>query len=124
MDATTLNTIVGVIGIIVGIIGAIVGVIGWKSLETVKNINKIKVGKQSTVNQAIYNGMTYTDVKQLVTDEIKPFSSVINNIDDLQKILEKNNGYRIPVMWFGTQEEYNKLLANREIIDDVVYMIT
>ena len=124
MDATTLNTIVGIVGIIVGVIGIVVGVIGWKSLETVKNINNIKTGKQSTVNQAIYNGMTYTDVKQIVTDEIKPFSSAIRNIDELQNILEKNNGYRIPVMWYGTQEEYDNLSANKEILKDVVYMIT
>lgn len=57
MDATTLNTIVGIIGIIVGIIGAVVGIIG---LNCVTNAVKIKNSiKADTVQQAqiIHNGL-------------------------------------------------------------------
>ena len=57
MDATTLNTLVGIVGTIVGVIGIIVGLIGLKSVNAaIKIKNSIKV---NAVQQAkiIHNGL-------------------------------------------------------------------
>ena len=71
MDATTLNTIVGIIGIVVGVIGAIVGVIGWNSITTANNIkNRAKADNGATIQQAqtIHNGMDSYAVIRLSKD--------------------------------------------------------
>ena len=65
MDPTTLNTLVGIIGIVSTIIGIIVGIIGEKSLyEATKINNKAKADNGATVQQAqsIYNGLSAPDV--------------------------------------------------------------
>lgn len=74
MEATTLNTIVGIIGIVVGIIGAIVGIVGWNSLKATTEIkNKVKAGKCSTVNQGnTYNyGISEDTVRLIAKDMTK-----------------------------------------------------
>lgn len=72
MDATTLNTIVGIVGIIVGIIGAVIGVIGWQSLAAATEINnKAKAGKGSTINQGnTYNYGVSEDTVRLITKDM------------------------------------------------------
>jgi len=71
MDATTLNTIVGIIGIVVGLIGVVVGVIGWKNITTANNIkNRAKADNGATIQQAqtINNGMDSYAVIRLSKD--------------------------------------------------------
>lgn len=72
MDATTLNTVVGIIGIVVGIIGAVVGVIGWKSITTATEINnKARAGKGSTINQGnTYNYGISEETVRLITNDM------------------------------------------------------
>ena len=64
IDSTTLNTIVGIVGIISTVVGIIVGIIGGKSLSTaIKIKNNVKA---DTVQQAqvIHNGLdTYAVIK-------------------------------------------------------------
>ena len=72
MDATTINTIVGIVGIVVGIIGAIIGIIGWKSLsEATKIKNSAKADNGATVYQAqtINNGVS-DDTVRLISKDI------------------------------------------------------
>lgn len=73
MDATTINTIVGIVGIIVGLIGIIVGVIGGVNLSTSKRIIKsIKADNNSSIQTAdtIYNGLSSYDVYEIVSKSI------------------------------------------------------
>jgi len=73
MDATTINTIVGIVGIIVGLIGIIVGVIGGVNLSTSKKIIKsIKADNNSAIQTAdtIYNGLSSYDVYEIVSKGI------------------------------------------------------
>ena len=111
MDATTLNTIVGIIGIIVGVIGAIVGIIGWNSITTANNIkNKAKADNGATIQQAqtIHNGMdsyavirlsrdttqeelarlvkeihlvTKNDLESVVSDQVTPTQQRVENLE-------------------------------------------
>lgn len=75
MDSTTLNTIVGIIGIVVGIIGAVVGIIGWNSLKAATEINNTaKAGKGSTINQGNtynYGGVSEETVRLITKDMTK-----------------------------------------------------
>jgi hypothetical protein len=71
MDATTLNTIVGIVGIIVGIIGAVVGIVGWNSLSTAMEMkNRAKADNGASVQQAqtIHNGIDSYAVIRLSRD--------------------------------------------------------
>ena len=72
MDATTVNTIVGIVGIIVGVIGIIVGIIGWKSLNTANKINN-KADNGSTIVQAeiINQGISENTVRLITKDMTK-----------------------------------------------------
>lgn len=75
MDPTTLNTIVGIIGIVVGIIGAVIGIIGWNSLKAATEINNTaKAGKGSTINQGNtynYGGVSEEMVRLITKDMTK-----------------------------------------------------
>lgn len=72
MDATMLNTIVGIVGIIVGVIGAVVGIIGWNSLKAATEINnRAKAGKGSTINQGnTYNYGVGEDTVRLIAKDM------------------------------------------------------
>lgn len=53
MDGTTVNTIVGIVGIVSTIIGTVVGIIGWKSLTTVTKIkNTARADNGASIQQA------------------------------------------------------------------------
>lgn len=91
MDPTTLNTLVGIIGIVSTIIGIIVGIIGEKSLyEATKINNKAKADNGATVQQAqsIYNGLSAPDViditERTVTEKTRSirqeFTEITNKI--------------------------------------------
>ena len=91
MDPTTLNTLVGIIGIVSTIIGIIVGIIGGKSLyEATKINNKAKADNGATVQQAqsIYNGLSAPDViditERTVTEKTRSirqeFTEITNKI--------------------------------------------
>ena len=67
MDATALNTIVGIIGIIVG-------VIGWQNLNEAKRIrNTAKAGDCSTIIQAevVNQGVSEDTVRLIASDMTK-----------------------------------------------------
>lgn len=72
MDATTLNTIVGIIGIVVGVIGIIVGMIGWGSLSEAKKIrNTANADNGSTIMQAeVINQGISEDTVRLITKDM------------------------------------------------------
>ena len=75
MDSTTLNTIVGIIGIVVGILGIITAFIGGTSLSTAKKmVNKIKASDNATVyagNTTIQNGISEDTVRLISKDLTK-----------------------------------------------------
>lgn len=124
MDATFINTFVGIISIIVGLIGIFVGIIGWNSLQTVKSINKIKVGKQSTVMQEIHNGISYSDVINIVDSKMDTYANSIRSIDELQVILEENEKYTIPVICSLSEAEYERMKQDGMINSKVMYLIS
>lgn len=138
MDATMLNTIVGVVGIIVGIIGAIIGIIGWKSLATATKIsNRAKANNGSTVQQAqiIHNGLDdYAVIRlskettqeelqrlvaslQLVTEkEIKELGNEITDVTkDIRKLNETVNS--MPRIHIGKEPPQN--VKNGDIWFDI-----
>ena len=138
MDATMLNTIVGVVGIIVGIIGAIIGIIGWKSLATATKIsNRAKANNGSTVQQAqiIHNGLDdYAVIRlskettqeelqrlvaslQLVTEkEIKELGNEITDVTkDMRKLNETVNS--MPRIHIGKEPPQN--MKNGDIWFDI-----
>lgn len=80
IDSTTLNTIVGIIGIISTLVGIIVGIIGGKSLSTAIEIkNNVKA---DTVQQAqvINNGLDNYAVIKLSQDTTR---------EELEKIVQE-----------------------------------
>ena len=112
MDATTLNTIVGIIGSVVGIVGIVVGVIGWKSLSAATKIKKsAKADNGSAIQQAqvIHNGlddyavirlsrettqeelqkvivalrpMTPQEIEEVLSEKIKPMTSEVDKLKE------------------------------------------
>lgn len=107
MDPTTLNTLVGIIGIISTIIGIIVGIIGGKSLyEATKINNKAKADNGATVQQAhsIYNGLSAPDViditKRTITKEAKTIRQEFVEITN--KIVSPSMFLTLSVVSFGT----------------------
>lgn len=107
MDPTTLNTLVGIIGIVSTIIGIIVGIIGEKSLyEATKINNKAKADNGATVQQAhsIYNGLSAPDViditKRTITKEAKTIRQEFVEITN--KIVSPSMFLTLSVVSFGT----------------------
>lgn len=102
MDATMLNTIIGVVGIIVGAIGIIVGIIGWKSLSTVTKVkNKANADNGATIQQAstmtINNGLSSREVSDLATETA-------------EKVVKERTGFATP----------ERLLTLKHVVDSVV----
>lgn len=121
MDATTLNTLVGIVGIVVGIIGAVIGVIGWRSLQAAETNNRATASNGSTINQGntyhygvseetvrlIAKNMTLEQMCQLVIRLIPIFTDDENCIgnrlrngtitaDDFDNIIDE-----IPTTYYG-----------------------
>ena len=75
MDATTLNTVLGIVGTIATVVGTIVGIIGLKSLNVATEINnRAKAGKGSTINQGNtynYGGVSEETVRLITKDMTK-----------------------------------------------------
>ena len=90
MDPTTLNTLVGIIGIISTVIGIIVGVIGGASLHQATKIsNKAKADNGATVQQAqsIYNGLSAPDVIDITERKIADRTELLK--ENFNKITNK-----------------------------------
>lgn len=123
MDATTLNTMVGIIGIIVGIIGIVTGIIGGVSLYKANNISVINASKDSHVKSVVYNGMTYSEVQSAIDNKMLQYAPVINSLESLESILKKNEQYSVPIMWRGTQAEFNSIQAEGRVDNGVFYIV-
>lgn len=82
MDATTLNSIIGIIGIISTVIGIGVGVIGWRCISAANNYNakanngaSIYQGSSVTIN----NGLSSKEVSELAKHTAE--ETVKRNVD-------------------------------------------
>lgn len=123
MDAITINTIVGITGIIVAIIGIVVGIIGGISLHKASFKAKIKASDNSNVNYVNYNGMTYPDVVVAVNEHMKQYSTTMGSIKELEEVLNQNKQYAIPLVWVGTQDEYDQINSEHKIYNGVMYLV-
>ena len=128
MDATMLNTVVGIIGSFVGVIGIIVGLVGLKSLAVAQSIKNGSIkGNGNTVHQEINNGPSMEDVLKstnIVFDsKMGPYTTALNSLEDVQHILAQNQKYSIPVIWVGSQKEYDDLAKEQKNNPNVVYFV-
>lgn len=128
MDATSVNTIVGIIGSIVGVIGIVVGIIGLRCINAAQEIrNTVKTGKGSTVTQTIQNGASISEVIEAVSNvtdqKMMPYMNSLNNLEDVQNILVENSGYSIPVIWSGSHVDYDLMVKENKTHPSVIYMI-
>lgn len=90
MDPTTLNTLVGIVGIISTVISIIVGIIGGASLyQATKISNKAKADNGATVQQAhsIYYGLSAPDVIDITERKIAEKTELLKQ--DFNKITNK-----------------------------------
>lgn len=113
MDPTTLNTIVGIVGVIVSVIGIVVGIIGLYNVTTaIKIKNSIKA---NTVQQAqiIHNGLDDYAVirisRETTQEELKKSIEMVLNI---QKLNDENLNNRID----NAEEKLRNLKAEVEEI--------
>lgn len=109
MDATTLNTIVGIIGAVVGIAGIVVGVIGWKSLSAATKIkNSAKADNGATIQQAqvIHNGLDDYAVIRLSRETTQ---------EELQKVIAELR----PAIWEELDDVSEKVRINAENVNQL-----
>ena len=127
MDPTSLNTLVGIIGIIVGIIGIVTGSIGIYSLKTVKKM-KNKMSAKNTngnVQQAgvINNGASYQDMEYMADKKSSEVVRKFTKVSEIEKLVEEDPRYIIPLLWRGTEKEYEELIKENKIIDNAQYAL-
>ena len=123
MDIIMLNTIVGIVRSVVGIIGIIIGIIGGISLHSAKFLTNIKAYDSSNVKYINYNGMKFSDMVASINEYMKPYGSSINSIKELEKMLKQNSKYFIPIIWQGTQGEFDKINNEHKIHNGVLYLV-
>lgn len=106
MDPTTLNTLVGIIGIISTVVGIIVGIIGGASLHQATKINnRAKADNGATVQQAqsIYNGLSAPDVigitERKITEKTELLKQDINEITN--RIVSPSMFLKLSVVSYG-----------------------
>ena len=98
MDATTLNTIVGIIGIIVGFIGIIVGIIGGKSLSTaIKIKNTVKADNGSTLYNNSPTIITNNGLSSLDTIELAKQTT----IKEISKFVEPEDFVKLDITTYS-----------------------
>ena len=124
--------ILSVIATILGAVGSILGAanltIYFKKIKK-NDVNRSKF-KNSNVNigDKIYNGATIDQISKCISDrfeyEKKPFGVSLDKLKYLAPILEKDKRYFIPIVWVGLKVEYDKLVANGNALNDVLYIIT
>ena len=85
--------------------------------------NNTRATKHSNIISYTYNGLNYSDVDTIIDNKFEKVKNTINSIEELKKILEKNYKYSIPVIWSGSQIEYDEMKKNGEILSEVIYMI-
>jgi hypothetical protein len=111
--------------LIVAIIGIIVGIIGGKCLHTYNkqsNSQNIKNVKKSSISQNITHGLDSPSVIRLTRDTVKEELKLFD-FEKAQSLFSKDPHYKIPIMWFGDEEEYGILVAKNQIIDDMTYIV-
>lgn len=134
MDPTSLNTLVGIIGTVVGIIGIVTGSIGIYSLKTVNKItnkttNRMKVKKtKGTVQQAeiieiVNNGASYQDIEYMADKNSSEKIRKLTKVADIERLVEKDPRYVIPLLWRGTEKEYEELIKENKIVDNAQYAL-
>lgn len=126
MDPTSLNTLVGVVGIVVGIIGIVTRSIGVYSLKMVKKMRYKMIAKKTdgNVQQAgvIYNGPSYKDIEHVADEKTKQKIKTLTKMSDIDKLVQENPQYLIPVVWTGSEEEFNELQREKKIVNNAIYI--
>lgn len=86
--------------------------------------NNARATKRSNITNVYNNGLGYGDVNGIVDGKLTEVRPAINTVEELRKILAKNSKYSIPVIWSGSQIEYDAMKKNGEITPEVLYCIT
>lgn len=88
MDPTTVNTVVGIIGIISTAIGIIIGIIGGKNYVLAKQIKNELIAERAMIQQAqiIQNGLTAEDIiKVLKNSNEDEWNKIVQYIEEQLK---------------------------------------
>ena len=128
MDPTSLNTIVGIVGIVVGIIGVVTGSIGIYSLKTVNKMKNKMTAKKTNgnVQQAGIinnNGASYQDIEYVADKNSSEKIRKLTKVADIEKLVNEDPRYVIPLLWRGTEKEYEELLKQNKIVDNAQYAL-
>ena len=127
MDPTSLNTIVGIVGIVVGIIGIVTGSIGIYSLKTVNKMKNKMTAKNTNgnVQQAgiINNGARFQDIEYVADKNSSEKIRKLTKVADIEKLVNEDSRYIIPLLWRGTEKEYEELIKENKIVDNAQYAL-
>lgn len=131
MTAETLETL-SVIATFLGAVGSILGAANLcvninKNKKNNVDRNKIK-NSNVDIGDKYFNGATIDQVSKCISDRLeyekKPFGVSLNKLKDLAPALEKDKRYFIPIVWVGVKAEYDKLLADGNALNEVMYIVT
>lgn len=130
MTKETLETL-SVVATILGAIGSILGAANFTIyLKKVKknsiNHSKFKNSNVDIGDKIYNNGATVDQVEKSINERIKyekePYGISLDKLKELAPTLEKDKRYFIPVVWVGTQAEYEELRKNGKALDEVMYI--
>ena len=131
MTIETLEAL-SVIATLLGALGSILGAANLyvninKSKKNNANRNKIR-NSNVNIGDKYYSGATVDQVEKSINERMKyekePYGVSLDRLKELAPKLEKDKRYFIPVVWAGLKVEYEQLVANGEVLKDVIYIIT
>lgn len=129
MSAETLEFL-SIIATVLGAIGSILGGVSltiYSKKIKKNNINRSKINNSNVdIGDKIYSGATVDQVEKCINERIeferKPFGVSLDRLKELTPIFEKDKKYFIPVVWVGSQSEYEEKVKNDECLNDVMYI--
>ena len=130
MTTETLEAL-SIIATILGAIGALFGAVNLRIYF--KKIKKNNVTRSNFKNSnvdigdKIYNnGATVDQVEKSINERIKyekePYGVSLDRLKELAPTLEKDKRYFIPIVWVGTQAEYDEIRKNGKALNEVMYI--
>ncbi len=129
MTTETLEAL-SVIATLLGALGSILGAANlYVNINNSKknNANRNKFRNSNVdIGDKYYSGATVDQVEKSINERIKyekePYGLSLDRLKELAPTLEKDKRYFIPVVWVGTQAEYEEIRKNGKALNEVMYI--